>query len=315
MGVCRATRTATLLTVSILGLLAFTLGGPGIRAATAPGSGVAAQSGPGTPLPDRDRFIGEVRRHLQSDEDLQSQYTYLERRQDVRVSKLGKIRIGDIRLFEVYPSNGGGGTYRRLIAVNGVPLPAQELERRDAERRRHLEERALSREHETPDQRRKREQREADNRRRRQERIEDVFRAYDIELVGRDIIDGESMIVVSLEPRPGAQTRSDRGKYLKKLRGRAWVAERDAQVVKVEVEAIDDLLIGWGIAGRVHEGSRLTFERRKVNDEVWLPFREQIEVSGRALVFRKFRVELVTEYSEYRKFEVATRETYAVPPR
>jgi hypothetical protein len=135
---------------------------------------------------------------------------------------------------------------------------------------------------------------------------------YDIAFLGRETVDGYQSVVASLEPRPNVATRSEVGKYFSKFRGRAWVSEHDYQVVKVEMEAVENLNVGWGILGRVHKGSRMIVERRKVNDEVWLPARVTFEVLGRSVLVRKFSVRAVTEFSDYKKFEVATSETFKV---
>jgi hypothetical protein len=71
--------------------------------------------------------------------------------------------------------------------------------------------------------------------------------------------------------------------------------------------------VGWGILGRVHEGSVFTFERRKINGEVWLPHFSRIEIKGRSLLLRKFDVVATTEFSNYRKFTVSTTETFNGP--
>ncbi|HEY7442944.1 MAG TPA: hypothetical protein VH701_11035 [Vicinamibacterales bacterium] len=272
---------------------------------------VRGQSPPSS-LPDRNTFIAEVRSRLRTDEELQSRYTYLEKRQQIRVSKLGKVQLGQTRLFEVYPSPEPSQTYRRLLAVDGVPLNPDVLKARDEARQKFLTDQAASRAQETPRDRARRERKEAEARQEQQNTIDDVFRAYEIELVGRESIDGHQSVVAALEPRSGVSTRSDIGKYFPKFRGRAWVSEHDYQVVKVEMEAVENILLGWGILGRVHKGSRMVVERRKINDEVWLPARLTFEVVGRALLVRKFSVRAVTEFSEYKRFDVATSETFKV---
>jgi hypothetical protein len=88
---------------------------------------------------------------------------------------------------------------------------------------------------------------------------------------------------------------------MKKVRARVWVSEADYQVVKVEAVVIEDITIGLGLIGRLHKGSKAVIERRKINDEVWLPGRELLTASGRTLLFRTFHVNTVTEYSDYRR--------------
>lgn len=272
---------------------------------------VRAQT-PAPAVPDRDAFIAEVRSRLRTDEELQGKYTYLEKRQQIKVSKLGKVQLGQTRLFQVYPSPDPGRTYRRLMAVDGVPLDPAALKARDEARKKSLEDEAAARARETSRERERRESKEAEARKERQETVDDVFRVYDIAFLGRETVDGYQSVVASLEPRPNVATRSEVGKYFSKFRGRAWVSEHDYQVVKVEMEAVENLNVGWGILGRVHKGSRMIVERRKVNDEVWLPARVTFEVLGRSVLVRKFSVRAVTEFSDYKKFEVATSETFKV---
>ena len=267
---------------------------------------------PTSPVPGRDAFIAEVRARLRTDEDLQSRYTYLEKRQQIRVSKLGKVQLGQTRLFQVYPSSEPGQTYRRLMAVDGVPLNPDTLKARDEARQKFLADEAATRAREAPSERSRRERKQADARREQQNTVDDVFRVYEIGLVGRETIDGHQSVVASLEPRQNVSTRSEVGKYFSKFRGRAWVSEDDYQVIKIEMEAVENVLLGWGILGRVHKGSRMVVERRRVNDEVWLPARLTFEVLGRSLLVRKFSVRAVTEFSDYKKFEVATSETFKV---
>jgi hypothetical protein len=50
----------------------------------------------------------------------------------------------------------------------------------------------------------------------------------------------------------------------------------------------------------VHEGSRFTFTRRRV-EGAWLPAEVVFEATGRTLLFRKFQLRATTTYSAYRR--------------
>ena len=263
------------------------------------------------PLPYADQLIRDVRANLRTDEELLRQYTFKERRRDVKVSKLGKVKRGPWREFEVYPSEVPGETYKRLISVDGVPLPAEELARRDEAHRKAVLDKLEQIRVETPDQRRKRLGKLAKERREQQDVIDDVFAVYEIAVLGREVLDGRPTIVTSLTPRKGARTRSDAGKFLRKVRGRAWVDETDRQVVRVEVEAIEDITFGLGLLARMHKGSTVMFRRAHVNGEIWLPAEAQYRIVGKTLVFRKFDLESTTRFSDYRKFNVSTTEEVA----
>jgi hypothetical protein len=261
------------------------------------------------PLPDPKAFGAEVRKRMLTDRELQSQYTFVERREEISISKLGKVSAGPVKTYEVYPSVEPGNTYKRLIAVDGVPLPPEELARRDRIHRDDVLREAAKRDRESPQDRQKRLQNEAKERDEWNRTLDEVFEVYDIRLIGRDRIAGAVTVVATLDPKPDSRPRTDGGKLMKKVRARAWVSEADYQVVKVVAEMIDDLTYGWGIVGRLHKGTVATFERTRVNGEVWLPARVEIKGTGRAL-FRRFTLSSVTTYSDYRKFNVSTGETF-----
>jgi hypothetical protein len=276
------------------------------------GGGLFAQS---DPLPDTNELIRRVRDHLRTDRELQTQYTYLEKRSDVKVSKLGKVQVGAERTFEVYPGDGPGRTYKRLVAVDGKPLDPAELARRDEEHRQAVIARVESEKNESADAKAKRLKKDADDRREEREVVDEGFAVYDIKLIGQEAAEGCRMVIASLTPRPNVPTHTEVGGYFKKFKGHAWVCLDDYQVARIEMEAIDDINIGWGLLGRVHQGSKFTFRRTKVNNEIWLPAEAKFEASGRTLLFRKFQLFTVTSYSDYKKFNVETSVTYGDHPK
>ena len=90
----------------------------------------------------------------------------------------------------------------------------------------------------------------------------------------------------------------------------AWISESDYELVRVEIEAIDTLSFGLGLLARVHKGTVATYERRKVNDEVWLPAEVTWTASARVALVRVLRLRGVAAFSNYRKFTVDTSTTY-----
>jgi hypothetical protein len=220
-----------------------------------------------------------------------------------------------MRTFEVYPNRKPGRTYKRLVEVDGQRLAPAELERRDEEHRQAVLAEVEREKNESANERLLRLRKEADEQRQQRQIVDDGFAVYDIKLVGQDSMDGCEMTIASLTPRPNVQTRTEFGGYFKKFKGRAWVCQQDYQVARVEMDAIDDITIGWGLIGRVHEGSKFTFTRKKVNGEIWLPAEAKFEASGRTLLFRKFQLFTVTSYSDYKKFNVETSVTYGDHPK
>jgi hypothetical protein len=50
----------------------------------------------------------------------------------------------------------------------------------------------------------------------------------------------------------------------------------------------------------------MVFQRRKINDEVWLPARSHFTGTGRILLLKGFRIDQETTFSDYKKFSVET---------
>jgi hypothetical protein len=269
-----------------------------------------AQQPPEQPLPELAPFLQEVRKHLRSDRLLLSQYTYTARTTERELDAKGNTKKTDVEVYEVYPSLEEGETYERLIERNGKPIDPKELAKKDREHEKKAAERARKLEREGTSEREKRLAKEAEERRKEDEAIDEMFRLYQIEMLGREEQEGHSTIVLRFAPRPDFQTRTDSGKILKKLAGRAWVNESDHELIRIEAELIDNLSFGMGVLARLNKGAKAYFQRRRVNGEIWLPAEARFTGTGRLLLLKGLRVDQSMEFSDYRKFTVETSVSY-----
>lgn len=264
------------------------------------------------PLPDYETFAAEVKARLASDEERQSDYMFIERRVEQKLDASGRLKDEDVKVFEVYPGLPGENRYRRLIEENGKPLADDALAKQDRERRKDVESYARTG---TPGPQRQKAERELEKERRRYgAAVDDIFHVYDIRVVGRESIEDHDTILATLTPKEGVRPQTDDGKIMRRFKARAWISESDYELVRVEIEAIDNLSFGLGLLARVHKGTVATYERRKVNDEVWLPKQVTWTASARVLLLRRLRLRGVSAFSDYRKFAVDTSTTYAAQP-
>lgn len=247
-----------------------------------------------------DAFLKKVRDAVRLDYELHKEFTYIERRRDIRLSPLGKVTVGPVRTFEVYPSSIPGRTYKRLIAVDGKPLDPADLAKRDAEREKSLAETRA----ETARTRAQRLEEEAEETRERNAVLDDALAVFQVTFVGRRVVEGQRLLVGNVTARPHARVSTREGKWMKQFAGEVWISESDYQVARLDMRAVDDVSIGWGIVGRVHKGSRFVFARRKVED-TWLPSEVTFDATGRTLLFRKFEVHTTTTFSDYRRIAQA----------
>ena len=264
------------------------------------------------PLPDYDSFAEQVKKHLATDEERQSGYMFVERRSEQHVNGSGRPTSDSVKVFEVYPGLPGEDRYRRLIEEDGKPVPQARLAQKDSERRKEVE--AYAKRISKAAERQKETQHLQQDRRRYTDAIDDVFRIYDIRMVRREPIDGHDTILATLMPKPGVKPQTDDGKIMRHFKARAWISESDYELARVEIEAIDDLSFGLGLVARVHKGTTASYQRRKVNNEVWLPAQVTWTASARVVLLRRLRLRGVAEFSGYRKFTVDTSTTYTTPP-
>jgi len=143
--------------------------------------------------------------------------------------------------------------------------------------------------------------------------VDDIFRVFDIRMVRRESIEGHDTVFTTLTPKDGARPQTDDGKIMRHFKARAWISESDYELVRVEIEAIDDLSFGLGLLARVHKGTVASYQRRKVNNETWLPAEVTWTASARVLLLRRLRVRGISLFSNYRRYNVETSTTIGAP--
>jgi hypothetical protein len=266
---------------------------------------VAAHGVPSTgrPLPELQPFLEKVRARLQPDDARQVGYAFTYTERKVKFDSQGRPGPASVTITESYPGFAPGEPrWTRVIQEDGRRVPEAALQKKDAERQKEAE--AFARRLKDPKERaRLVREREKDHRIAR-ERIDDVFRVYDIAMLGRESVDGHDTITVSLTPRAGASPRTREGGWMKAFKGKAWLSESEYELVRLDVEAIDNVSIGFGLIARMHKGSTASFSRRKI-DETWLPAHAEYRFNARVLLLKAMREGGTVDFSNYRRFHVA----------
>ena len=266
------------------------------------------------PLPDQQQFVQEVRNRLDTNDERQSGYMYVETRREQKLDKSGRPTGESVKVLESYPALPGERRWERVLSVDGRAVPPAELEKNDRERRAHVEEYARKAAKDPAAEREKQARERARAQRERAESIDDLFRIFEVKMLGGETIEGHETIAFSLTPRPGVKTRTRAGGIMRNFKGRAWVSESEYELVRLEVEAIDTVSFGFGVLARLHKGSEASFQRRKVNGDAWLPASASYKISARLGLLAVFRRGATFEYSDYKKFGVDSSYKIAPPP-
>lgn len=276
--------------------------------------GAAARlSGQDRPLPDQQAFMAEARKRLQPDEMRQSGYVYKETRRELKLDASGKTTKEEVSVFESYPALPNEFRWNRLIEKNGVPVSHAELDKQDRERQKKVMDYVRKQQQNPAKAAAAQARKAADERREVEEDIDDALLVYDFRMLGRETLGGHDTIVFSFTPKRNARPRTRDGRIMQKFAGKAWVSESEYELVRLEAEAQETVSFGLGLLARIHKGSKASFERRKVNGEEWLPAFASYQGTARVALVRVLRVGGTSEYSDYRKFAVATETTVKTP--
>ena len=230
----------------------------------------------------------------------QRDYTYIERQVEKKLDGKGQVKSTEVRTYEVMAIY--GEQFERLIEKDDKPLSEKDAAKEEERIQREVE----KRKNESQDQRAKRQAEEEKQREKSREFVSDVAEAYNFRLEGSELLNGRDAWVIAAEPRPGFEPRGKAAKFLSKFHGRMWIDKNDMQLVKLDVEAMDTVSLGWVLA-RIHKGTRLVYEQIRVNDEVWLPGHLNFKLNARVALFKGYNEESEQTYRDYRKFRTAAR--------
>lgn len=261
------------------------------------------------PLPDFKTFMAEARKRLAADDVRQSEYVYVEKRREQKLDSSGRTTKETLDVYESYPALPGEFRWQRQTVKDGKPVSQKDLDKQDRDRQKKVTDYADKLERDPAKIRAAEDRKRAEQQRETDRAVDDAVLVYDFKMVGREQVGGHETIVLTFTPRKNAKPKTREGKVMKHFAGKAWVSESEYEVVRLEAEAIETASFGLGLLARVHKGSRATFERRKVNDEAWLPARAEYTASARVMLVRRLRIGGTSEFSDYRKFTVSTQTT------
>jgi hypothetical protein len=254
-------------------------------------------------LPEQTSFMEEFRKNLHAPDKLLSRYTYTENETEITLDSKGKIKKTETNVYHVFHGTEEWQTYERQVSKNGVPLTQKELEKQDRKERERVENETRKRASWSEA---KRKQEKAKAEREERESTDDIFATFEYQLVRREMLNGVSAILVNFKPKKNYKPKTGDAKNLQHVAGRAWIAEDDHQLVKLEAEVIDQIKIGAGLLAKLQKGSTLALELLKINDEIWLPVKFEMLLNGRLLLLKGLNMRIIVEFSEHKKFNVDT---------
>jgi hypothetical protein len=128
----------------------------------------------------------------------------------------------------------------------------------------------------------------------------------DFSNIRRESMGRRAAIVMDFRPRAGVTPTGDVERQASRMAGTLWIDEASQEVIRIESHFIDDY-------DSFVQGSAVSMEQARVNDEVWLPARLETNVR-RSLTFGALAQPLITvTFSDHKKFGVETDASVTLP--
>jgi hypothetical protein len=267
---------------------------------------------PGDASLDVAPLLREVESNQASSDERLADYTFTLTDTKLEVSDRGEVRSRKVKVFEVYPL-AGGGSARKLVSDDGVPLAPERLakeERRVAGELERAERKAREG--------RRRADGEADNPRGPDDEDIDVgafLRACEFVSPRREEFRGREAVVFDFRPRRGYKPKGFFELVISKSEGVMWVDPADKQVVRLEARLPERYKIAGGLLATVGRGTGFVVERTRLADGVWAPRFERYSGSFKVLLLAGVRVDGTREYGDYRRFDASSGDAVLDPPK
>lgn len=188
-----------------------------------------------------------------------------------------------------------GSPYNKLIAVDDVPLTAQQ----QAEEEQKLKREIIKRQQESPSARERRVAQYARERTQDHQMLTEMVNAFDYTLTGEQTVGGRKTWVLKATPKPGYVPHNREGKMLQRMQGTMWVDEVTYQWVRVQADVVKPVLL-YGFFAEVKPGTQFELEQAPVSAGLWLPKQFNVAVNATAFGIRNESSQEQDTYSAYK---------------
>ena len=269
------------------------------------------------PLPDIPTLLEAVRQNEDRVDELLERYTYRETIIRREIDSQGRASEKESNTYELTFYQ--GNRIRRLVARSGRPLTPQEEEnetRKVEKRVREIEKREAEKKRRADQQRDVAQSTTGSPDPERGERISiaDVLRASQLVNPRRERFRGREVIVFDFEPMPGYKPRKDFEKFFGKMAGAIWVDALDKQVARVDARLVSAFKVAGGLLASLREGASFVLEADRVNNEIWLPTRADINLNVKVLLVKGITVNQTIAYGNYQRFSVDSEKEKLADP-
>lgn len=252
-------------------------------------------------LPDLKALFKEIDDNQKAIDKLKENYAGTRNEEETEYDKTGKISKRELHEYTFFYLD--GQEVSTLVKKDDKPLSEAEQKKENEKTQKEIQDIEKRRaKKDAKDEKTKeegKEKKEDD-----EPGIEVFLRACQFVNPRRERFRGQDVLVFDFEPNPEFKPRKLVEKVVHELAGVVWVDEKAHDVARLEAYFVGDFRFAGGMIANLQKGTSFVFEQAFINNEVWLPTYEEAHVGVRVLLVKAFKVNAVTRYSDYKKFNV-----------
>jgi hypothetical protein len=261
-------------------------------------------------LPDLKALFKEIDENQKAIDKLKENYAGTRVEEETEFEKDGKVKKTSLNEYTFFYLN--GNEVSTLVKKDGKPLSDTEQKKENEKTQKEI---ADTQKREAKKEAKEEKAKEEGKKDKEDDDvdIETFLRACQFVNPRRERFRGEDVLVFDFEPNPEYKPHKMVEKIIQKLAGVIWIDEKAHDVARLEAYFVGDFKFAGGLLANLQKGTSFIFEQAYINDEIWLPTYLEAHVGVRVLLLKGFNLNVVTRYSDYKRFNVETLSTIAKP--
>lgn len=262
-------------------------------------------------LPDLKTLFKEIDDNQKTIDKLKENYAGTQTEEETQYDATGKVKKQETRESTFFYLDGDEIT--TLAKKDGKPLSEKEQKKENEQVQKRIAEHQKRHAKKEAKEEKAKEEGKNEEKDKDEPGIEVFLRACQFVNPRHERFRGQDVLVFDFEPNPEFKAHKLEEKAVQKLAGVIWVDENAHDVARLEAYFVGDMKLGGGLVANLQKGTSFIFEQAYVNNEVWLPTYFEMHLGVRFLVVKGIKMNLITRYSDYKKFNVETLSTISKP--
>jgi hypothetical protein len=260
-------------------------------------------------LPDLKVLFKEIDDNQKAIDKLQENYAGTRTEEETEYESDGRVKKRELHEYTFFYLD--GHEVSTLVKKDGKPLSGQEQKKENEKTQKEIQD--IQKRQAKKEAKEEKEKEEGKKDEGDEPGIEVFLRACQFVNPRRERFRGQDVLVFDFEPNPEFKPHKLAEKVVQKLAGVVWIDEKAHDVARLEAYFVGDFKFAGGLLANVQKGTSFVFEQAFVNNEVWLPTYLEAHVGARVLLVKGIKVNVVTRYSDYKRFNVETLATSGKP--